>query len=76
MDTNGLKQKMLKVMKDYMVTMYGDKYTAEDVLKELKPLWVALEDNQLIRPGMTFNVFVQHAESQAIFQNMKNMMGF
>ncbi len=64
---NSIKEQIKKVMIDHLKeTIHYPKCNDEQILQELKPMWVKLEEAGLIQPGMNFNEF-QH---QAMFQLM------
>lgn len=69
------KEKIKKVMLDHLTTLgYPDMHN-EAIMAELKPMWVKLEEAGLILPEMTFLHFVDHANTQFLFAEMKGVMG-
>jgi hypothetical protein len=47
-------------------------YTA--ILGQLKPMWISLEEKGLTE-GLSFQAFVEHANTQAMMSQMKGIFG-
>jgi hypothetical protein len=45
------------------------------ILGELRPMWIKLEEAGLIQPGMTFAAFKDHAEAQFLFAELRAEIG-
>jgi hypothetical protein len=46
--------------------------TNQQVLNELKPMWILIEEANLKLEGMTFQKFVEHARNQAMVSEVSN----
>lgn len=43
---------------------WPDNITNEEIMIELKPMWIKLEEAGLLKPGMSYNTFVDKAHFQ------------
>lgn len=76
MEREVLKEQIKKVMRDHIVATYGENFTPEQVMNELKNMWIKLEEAKLIQPGMSFQAFAEIAHAQYTFNQLRGMMGF
>ena len=57
------KEKIKKVMTDHLTQTCGwPECSPEQVMAELKPMWVKIEEAGLVLPGMNFQHFFLHAD--------------
>lgn len=76
MDRALLKEQVKKVMRDHLVATYGEEFTPDQVMTELKNMWIKLEEANLIQPGMSFHAYAEIANAQYTFHQLRGMMGF
>lgn len=70
------KVKVKKLMVDHLIHVLGyPNCTDEQILKELKPMWIKIEEAGLILPGMKYAHFVAIANDQFTFSQVKKAMG-
>jgi len=61
-----LREKVKQSMLDHLQTVGYPDMEIDDVLQELKPMWVKLESEGLIQPGMSFKAFQSWAVQRAM----------
>lgn len=66
MDAKKLKVKVKASMIEYLKTKGYPNMSIDEVLQELKPMWLKLEEEGLIQSGMSFRAFQEHAMERAI----------
>jgi hypothetical protein len=70
------KEKVKKVMVDHLTELgYPDKMTNEQIMGELKPMWIKLEEAGLVIGDMNFQAYCHIANGQYTFQQIKEVMG-
>ena len=70
------KTKVKKLIIDHLTSVLGyPECTDEQIIKELKPMWLKIEEANLKLPGMTFAHFVSMANDQYTFSQIKKAMG-
>ena len=70
------KVKVKKVMVDYLTaTLNYPQCTNEQIMQQLKPMWVKLEEAGLVIEGMKFQAFVEHAQREFLMAQVKDIMG-
>jgi hypothetical protein len=57
-----LKEKIKKVMLEHLKSKGYPNMTPEQIMRELKPMWVKLEELNLIQPGWNFTQFCMIAQ--------------
>jgi hypothetical protein len=70
-----LKSKIKKVMVDHLTTLGYPDMTPKEILDELKPMWIKLEEAGLIMPGMNFMAFHAQALEKAMLADINSMFG-
>lgn len=60
-----LQQKIKAVMLKHLQTKGYPNMSVVQILRELKPMWIAIEDAQLVPTGGSFAAFSQTAEQKA-----------
>lgn len=69
------REKIKKVMVDHLTTLGHPKVEYEVIMKELKAMYLKIEEAGLILPGMTFHGFQQMASNHLMIAQMHDMMG-
>lgn len=70
------KAKVKTLMLDHLKNTIGyPNCTDEQIMKELKPMWVKIEEANLKLEGMTFVHFSAIAQDQYTFNQIKKAMG-
>lgn len=70
------KAKVKKLIVDHITTVCGyPNCTNEQIMQELKPLYVKIEEADLKLPGLTYAHFVAIAGDQYAFCQIKKAMG-
>jgi hypothetical protein len=70
-----LKQNIKKVMVDHLITIGYPKITNEQILRELKPMWIKIEEAGLVVPGMNFQNFAAIANHHFMIAEINDIMG-
>jgi len=71
-----IKEKIKNSMVEHLTKSIGyPDCTNDQIISQLKPMWVKLEEENLILPGMSFSAFTVHAEHAFLFQQMQGIMG-
>lgn len=71
MNHQELKEAIKKIMLDHLTPLGYPNTPLELILSELKPMWIKLEESNLLQPGMNFNDFSQQANHQFIISLFK-----
>ena len=61
-----LREKVKNSMIEHLQTVGYPNMEVDDVLQELKPMWVKLENEGLIQSGMNFRTFQEWAVQKAM----------
>lgn len=69
------KAKIKAVMVKHLEELGYPEMENEEIMAELKPMWIKIEEAGLIRPGMSFADFVAQAESAFMMEQVKRMIG-
>ncbi len=69
------KEKVKQVMVAHLTIIGFPKITNEQIMSELKNMWVKIEEAGLIVPGMSFAAFNQIANDQYMIAQINEMMG-
>ena len=69
-----LKGKVRKVMLDHLTAKGYPELTTKQILSELKPMWLKLEEAGLIQKGWTYSTFARIASEQSRMQDMRDAM--
>lgn len=70
------KEKCKKVMLAHLTDLGYPNMECDDIMKELKDMWVKLEEAGLILEGMKFEAFAEHANHARTFSMMRDMLFF
>lgn len=70
-----LKGKIKKVMVDHLTTIGYPNIPNEQIMGELKAMWIKIEEAGLVTDGMNFQAFAEHAESQFMIAQVKDLLG-
>lgn len=71
-----IKTKIKDVMVSHLITLGYPEIQPPQVMNELKPMWVKLEEANLILPGMTFAAYYQVAEQKFIQMHLMDFFQF
>ena len=69
------KEKIKKSMVDHLTSIGYPNIPDELIMRELKPMWLKLEEAGLILPGMTFQHFTGYANNEFILSQVRGIMG-
>lgn len=69
-----LKEQIRKIIVDHLTTKGYPNLTEQQIMAELKPMWIKLEEAKLLQPGWTFPQFVKIANEQMIYNATKTSM--
>ena len=69
------KEKVRKVMVDYLTTLGYPNIGNDRIMSELKTMWLKIEEAGLIVGDMNFEAFCAYANNEFIMAEMKDMMG-
>jgi hypothetical protein len=69
------KEKIKKVMLEHLTAVGYPNITDDQVMAELKNMWVKMEEAGLILSGMSYMGFQQMANNAYLMNQVKNMMG-
>ena len=72
-EKSALKGKIQKVMVDHLTTLGYPDITREQILAELKPMWIKLEEAGLIQPGMSFVAYADAAQVHCMMADMSDV---
>jgi hypothetical protein len=70
------KEKVKKLITDHLkLTVNYPNCNNQQILTQLKPIWIKIEEANLKYSGMSFQAFVQAANNAAMLSEMKNFFG-
>ena len=69
------RDKIKKVMVDHLTSLGYPNVEYEIIMRELKNMYVKIEESGLILPGMTYHGFQQIANTHFMMAQMQDMMG-
>lgn len=69
------KDKMLAVLKKYIFDTFGSQYVNLQVLQHLPQMWALLQQNNLVLPGMTYELFARSAHGQYMLVDFQEQLG-
>lgn len=69
------KAKVKKVMIDHLTELGYPELSNEQIMGELKNMWVKIEEAGLVVDGMNFSEFAGHAQNQFILSQIQDMFG-
>ena len=70
------KEKIKQVMIDHLKATVGyPKCSPDQIMSQLKQMWVKLEEQGLVVEGMKFANFAEHAQQQYFMATIHNIMG-
>jgi hypothetical protein len=69
------KSKIKKVMIDHLTSLGYPDMTTQEIMAQLKPMWIKLEEANLVIPGMTLQGFAEHATNEAMKADLMNLFG-
>ena len=71
------KDKMAVVLKKYLAETLGyPNCPNQEIMRKLPEMWQVLLTNNLVLPGMSYDMFVSHAQSQYLFADFQMQMTF
>lgn len=70
-----LKENIRKVMVDHLTTVGYPNITNEQVMRELKPMWIKIEEAGLVVQGMNFQNFASIANQHFLMAEVNGIMG-
>ncbi len=70
-----LKNNIRKVMITHLTSIGYPNITNERVMKELKPMWLKIEEAGLVVKGMNFQNFVEVANHHFLISEVNDIMG-
>jgi hypothetical protein len=71
-----LKEKIKNVMLDHLTPLgYPDSMSYEQIMQELKPMWLKIEEAGLITGDMNFHAFVDQAHGAYNIAKIREIMG-
>lgn len=68
---SNLKAQIRKVMIDHLKSKGYPNMTSKQILAELKPLWIKLEEAKLLQPNWNYNQFVEIAHAEEHYHNLR-----
>lgn len=69
------KEKIKKVMVDHLTqSVKYPNCSNEQIMGQLKPMWILIEEAGLVLPGMNFQAFCAHAQNQFLIAKVNDMM--
>lgn len=68
-------EKIRKVIDDHLTALGYPAMETDAIMRELKPMWIKLEEARLLLPGMTFEAFCAHADHAQMFEQVRDLMG-
>lgn len=69
-----LKQNIKKVMVDHLTSIGYPTISNEQIMRELKPMWIKIEEAGLIVPGMNFQGFAEIANHHFLIAEINETM--
>ena len=69
------KEKIKEVMMTHLNSKGYPKLTNDQIMAELKPMWVLIEEAGLKVDGMSYKMFCAKATEAMMFNQMKQMFG-
>ena len=72
MDKAELKAKVREVIYSHLKSKGYPEMNQAQILAELKPIWIKLEESQLIQRGWSYPAFVHCAQQAAMFADLLN----
>lgn len=69
------KEKIKKILVDHLTTLGYPDLDREQIIAELKPMWLKLEEAGLVVGDMTFTAFKEQATNAAIMDHMREVIG-
>lgn len=70
-----LKQNLRKVMVDHLTTVGYPQITPDQIMRELKPMWLKIEEAGLVVQGMNFQGFCEVANHHFMVAHINEIMG-
>lgn len=68
------KEKIKKLMLSHLTAKINfPNCTNQQILNELKPMWILIEEANLKLPTMSFQAFVEHARQQAMVSEVTDL---
>jgi len=69
------EDKVRKVMNDHLVSLGYPKMSNEQIMSQLKPMWIKIEEAGLIVGDMNFEAFCAHANNAFMIAQVNEIMG-
>ena len=70
------KEKLRKVMVDHLTIIGYPNISGEQIIAELKNMWIKIEEAGLVVEDMKFVAFQAIANNELLMSQVRNMMGF
>lgn len=70
-----LKEKLKKVMVDHLTSVGYPDITDDQIMRELKPMWIKLEESGILADGMTFAGFQSYANEEFMKSQFRGILG-
>lgn len=70
-----LKEDIKKVMVDHLTTIGYPNITNEQIMRELKPMWIKIEEANLVAKGMNFQNFAAIANHHFMVAEINDAIG-
>ena len=65
-----LKEQIRKVIFDHLNSLGYPNMTNQEIMQELEPMWIKLTQAGLIKDGLNFMGYLQHANEQLIITEL------
>lgn len=69
------KEKVKKVMVDHLTTLGYPNISGDQIMTQLKAMWIKIEEAGLILPGMNFQAFQAFANQAFMMEQVRDVMG-
>jgi hypothetical protein len=69
------KEKVKKIMVDHLTSLGYPDLTNDQIMGQLKAMWVKIEEAGLVTDGMNFQAFQAHANNAYMMEHVKDIMG-
>lgn len=68
-------EKVKKVMVDHLTPLGYPEMPREQIMSELKNMWIKIEEAGLVVEDMNFNAFCAHANNQFMMAEVQDIIG-
>lgn len=70
---DSVKEKVKKVMVDHLTALGYPEMSPEQIMGQLKAMWIKIEEAGLIQSGMSYQAFLAHANDQYMISQINSM---